>query len=268
MYRILVLLTALLLANAASACGPDTRCQIGDRHYYIALPPDHTPGAPLPAALFAHGLQGTALGTIRNPRLRNVAATRGFALIALKSRTADWSIPGGPEERADRGADELAYVDAVLADAKRRFNIDQTRTIMSGASVGGMFTWFLACQRPDSFAGFVPMSGTFWTPVPRRCARPATNIIHFHGDNDQTVPLTGRIARGKQQGDVAEAFRLYARHGGFRNQRRSQVGDMSCNTARNGSGNLLTFCLYPGGHAFRSANLGIAWQMLRDADQL
>lgn len=250
------------------ACGAESRCQIGDRHYYIALPPGADPNTPMPAAFFAHGLQGTALGIIRNPRLRAVAAENGFALIAVKSRTDDWSIPGGPEERADRGADELAYIDAVLSDVTDRFNVDPKRIVMSGASVGGMFTWYLACNRPDAFAGFVPMSGTFWSPLPTRCRHPVNSIIHFHGNNDRTVPLEGRVARGKQQGSVTQAFRLYTRHGRFRDQGQVQLGDMTCTTSRNRSGNLLNFCLYPGRHAFRSANLGIAWRMLQDAGRL
>ncbi|MEL6464116.1 MAG: PHB depolymerase family esterase [Pseudomonadota bacterium] len=268
MHHIIALLIFLVSATTALACGQDSRCQIGDRHYYIALPAGHIPGTTVPAALFAHGLQGTALGIIRNPRLRAVADEHGFALVAVKSLTDDWSIPGGPEERADRGADDLAYINAVLADVTARFNIDPDRIVMSGASVGGMFTWYLACERPSAFAGFVPMSGTFWAPVPNRCKRPATSIVHFHGNNDRTVPLEGRIARGKQQGSVRAAFRLYTRHGRFRAQGQTQIEDMTCTTSRSRSGNILNFCLYPGRHAFRSANLGIAWRMLQDAGRL
>lgn len=269
MIRTLLLLSlTLVCASTAFACGPDTKCPIGDRHYYIALPPDYTGNTPVPAALFAHGLQGSALGIIRNPRLLAVAEDQNVALIAIKSKSDDWSIPGSPEERTDRGGEELAYVDAVLADATARFAIDPARIVMSGASVGGMLTWYLACTRSDAFVAFVPMSGTFWDPLPRRCGTPVTNILHFHGDNDRTVPLQGRVARGKQQGSVTEAFALYAKHGRFRKPAQTQIDDMTCNIARNNSGKLLGFCLYPGRHAFRSANLGIALRMLKDAGQL
>ncbi|WP_299044633.1 PHB depolymerase family esterase [uncultured Tateyamaria sp.] len=269
MLRALLLLCfALICTGPALACGPETQCRIGDRHYYIAFPPGYDSTTPIPAALFAHGLQGSALGIIRNPRLLAVAAEQNVALIAVKSKTDDWSIPGSPEERADRGTEELAYIDAVLADATRRFNIDPKRIVMSGASVGGMFTWYLACTRSDVFAAFVPMSGTFWDPLPRRCDKPVANIMHFHGDNDRTVPLQGRVARGKQQGSVTDAFALYSRHGRFQEPRQTRIGDMTCNIAQNRSGKLLSFCLYPGRHAFRSGNLGIALRMLKDAGHL
>ncbi|MEP4248219.1 alpha/beta hydrolase family esterase [Tateyamaria sp.] len=265
-----LILSALisLTSNAAQACGTESKCRIGDRHYYIAMPPGHDGKTPVPAAIFAHGLQGTALGSVRNPRLRAVAQQHGFALIGIKSRGDSWNTPGSPFDTRDGGRDELNYIDAVLADAAKRFPLQTDRIVMSGASAGGMLTWFLACERSAIFAGFVPMSGTFWDPLPRRCTKPVANIVHFHGDNDRTVPLQGRAVAGKQQGSVTEAFDLYTRFGNFRRPKQTQVGDMTCQTRANRRSNILNFCLYPGRHSFRSANLGIAWQMLRAAGQL
>ena len=265
----LALSTILLLtSNAVLACGTDSQCRIGDRHYYIAMPAGHDGKTPVPAAIFAHGLQGTALGTVRNPRLRAVANEQGFALIGIKSRRDSWNTPGSPFDTGNGGRDELAYIDAVLADAARRFPLQTDRIVMSGASAGGMLTWFLACNRSHAFAGFAPMSGTFWTPLPNSCGKPVTNIIHFHGNDDRTVPLQGRAVAGKRQGSVTEAFDLYSRFGNFRRAKQVQVGDMTCQTRANRGGNILNFCLYPGRHAFRSANLGVAWKMLRAAGQL
>lgn len=266
--RFMLVLLFAVFPLAGLACGESIQCRVGDRYYHIAMPPGHDGRSPVPAAIFAHGLQGSALGIIRNPRLRAVAAQHGFALIAVKSRGDDWSIPGSPEAGPDQGLNELTYFDAVIADVTSRFPVDETRIVMSGASVGGMVTWYLACNRSDLFAAFVPMSGTYWGAPPDRCTRPVTSIIHFHGDNDRTVPLEGRVARGRQQGSVTEALSHYATFGRFRDTGRVTVGDMSCDTARNWRSKLLNFCLYPGRHAFRSANLGIAWRMLQAAGQL
>ena len=55
-----------------------------------------------------------------------------------------------------------------------------------------MMVWHLACYRGASFAGFAPMSGTFWEPVPETCPTGPVNLIHYHGTKDPVVPLTGR----------------------------------------------------------------------------
>ncbi len=257
-----------LFAGAAHACGADTQCRIDDRHYYIAMPPGHDGRAQVPALIFAHGLQGTALGTIRNPRLRAVAAELGVALIAVKSKGISWAMQNAPGGRADPGTDALDYFDAVKADAVARFAIDPDRVVVSGASTGGMMAWTLACMNSGNFAGFIPMSGTFWAPIPPTCADPIANIVHFHGDKDRTVPLTGREVAGAKQGDVGEALAMYRRFGGFGEMRATNRSDLNCRESRNRQGKILNFCLYDGGHSFRSANVGVAWRMMQAAGQL
>ena len=257
-----------VLSAPALACGPDTQCRIGERHYYIAMPPGHDGRAQVPALIFAHGLQGTALGTIRNERLRAVAAELGVALIAVKSKGISWAMQNAPGGRADPGTDALDYFDAVKADAVARFAIDPDRVVVSGASTGGMMTWTLACMNSGNFAGFIPMSGTFWAPIPPTCTDPIANVVHFHGDKDRTVPLAGREVGGAKQGDVGEALVMYRRFGGFGEMRATNRPELDCRESRNRQGNILNFCLYDGGHSFRSRNIGVAWRMMQAAGQL
>lgn len=139
---------------------------------------------------------------------------------------------------------------------------------MAGASTGGMLTWTLACERSNTFAAFIPMSGTFWTPEPRTCDGRVANIVHFHGDKDRTVPLGGRAVAGTRQGDVATALAMYANYGAFGAAKTARIGDQRCELRKNRAGNILNICLYDGGHSFRSGNVGVAWKMLREAGQL
>ncbi|MEP0962276.1 MAG: polyhydroxybutyrate depolymerase [Roseobacter sp.] len=261
-------LFTLLMPFAAHACGGETRCQIGDRHYYIALPDRYDSGTPIPALIFAHGFQGSALGIIRNPRLRKVANDLGIAFIAVKSLGQSWSTNNSPRSTPDSEAVELAYFDAVKKDVTSRFPINPDKIVMSGASTGGMLTWTLACERSDAFAGFIPMSGTFWAPVPRRCSGRVANIVHFHGDKDKTVPLNGRPVAGTHQGSVPKALAMYRAYGDFDPSRRQQVGGLRCENSKNSARNILNFCLYDGGHSFRSNNIAVAWRMFEAAGKI
>jgi len=247
---------------AVQACGTESQCRIGDRHYYIALPDSYDGETQIPAFIFAHGLQGTALGSIRNPRLRKVANDLGIAFIAVKSQGDSWSTRHSPSATRRSEAVELAYFDAVKADVTSRFAIDPDEIVMSGASAGGMMTWTLACRRSGAFAGFIPMSGTFWDPEPRTCSGPVANIVHFHGDEDRTVPLNGRPVRGSQQGSVPQALAMYRAYGDFGAVRDQQVNGLRCENSANAAGNIVNFCLYDGGHSFRSSNVMVAWIML------
>ena len=262
------LLFAFFIPHVASACGSDTKCQIKDRHYFITMPEGHDGKTPVPAILFAHGYQGSGLGISRNPRLRRVASDLGLAFIAVKSKGQSWSLRNSPSGNTRTQDEEMKYFDNVINDITDRFPIDRDRIIMSGASTGGMVTWALACERSDVFAAFIPMSGTFWDPVPRTCKGPVANIVHFHGDKDRTVPLGGRPVAGTHQGSVPQAFEMYRRFGRFGSESPQSVGALRCQVSKNSDRNILNFCLYDGGHSFRSDNIKVAWKMLRAAGKI
>ncbi|MEM8653967.1 MAG: PHB depolymerase family esterase [Pseudomonadota bacterium] len=256
------LCAAAFLAIPALACGPDTDCQLGDRHYRIALPDGQDGAAPIGAIVFAHGYRGSARGTMRNANLRAAVADMGLALVAVKSAGDDWDLPGAPSDMDSTGAAEMAYFEAVVTDVTARFNIDPDRIMMAGFSAGGMVTWEVACQRPDLFAGFAPFSGTFWQGPPEACAAP-TSIIHFHGTADRIVPLAGRPIGETKQGDMAQVLAMYRAQGGFGAiDRVGPLEDVACQRQSNDAGDLLEFCTFPGGHTFRRSFLSYAWDRL------
>lgn len=232
------------------------------------MPEGHDGTTPVGAILFAHGYRGSARAVMSNKSLAEAASRLGVALIAVKSAGDDWSIPNAPSHATIKGVDELAYIDAVLADVSDRFAIDQTRLMASGFSAGGMMVWNLACNRPQSFAGFVPIAGTFWAPVPDSCDLPVANIIHIHGDADPVVPLNGRPIGDARQGSVGEALDMYGRFGAFGPVSAFSQDGFTCRDRVSLDGDLLRFCLFPGGHSFQSRLIEMAWQMFADRGRL
>jgi len=156
----------------------------------------------------------------------------------------------------------------VIADATARFGIDKDRLVASGFSAGAMLVWTLACESGDRFAGFVPIAGTFWAPVPKSCPGPVSSVIHIHGDADKTVPLLGRAIADTRQGSVPDALAMYARHGEFGPASAERIGKLGCDTRRNATGEILAFCQFSGGHSFRTEYLRQAWDMLAKAGRL
>ncbi|WP_297767411.1 prolyl oligopeptidase family serine peptidase [uncultured Roseovarius sp.] len=257
----------LLGAGVASACGADTDCRIGDRHYRIAMP-DGQSQVPVGAVVFAHGYRGSAAAVMRNGNLRRVVSDMGLALIALKSADDDWVIPASPSHMEADGSVEYTYVEAVIKDAADRFSIDTARLMATGFSAGGMMVWNLACTMPQRFAGFAAIAGTFWKGPPDDCETPAASLVHIHGRSDPTVPLDGRPIRETWQGKVSESMDMYERIGGFSPAGDLTEGDLECQSSRNPRGEILELCLHPGGHSFRSSYVKFAWERLHTAGQL
>lgn len=252
------LLATLTAPLPARACGPDSDCALGARSYRVALPP--APDGR--AIIFFHGYRGSAAAEMRNPGLRSTARDLGAILIAAAARDDDWNIPGSPSEDTARPGEELAYFDALLADAKARFGLDPARTLVAGFSAGGMVVWNLACFRGQSVAGFAPMSGTFWAPLPAACPTGPVDLYQSHGTRDGVVPMAGRPIEDWRQGDVAQAFALMTRTGGYGAPRSDPATGYDCARQTNPAGKVLELCTFPGGHGFRAAFLKRVWQEL------
>lgn len=269
-YRLRGILLPAIIAVAiatpeARACGRDTDCVIGDRSYRVALPEKYDGTTPIGAIIFAHGYRGTAKGVMKNKALTALASELGVAFIAAQAVRTDWQLPGAPHGATPGGSEELAYFDALIEDVTDRFAIDRTRLVMSGFSAGAMMTWYLACNRGNAFTGFVPMSGTFWAPVPVNCQTGPVNLIHYHGDADPVVPLGGRPIGDARQGDVSKAIELITGLGDYQPVESSQTPGLDCTRQVNSGGKLLELCLFSGGHQMKTKYLARAWRIFEAA---
>jgi predicted peptidase len=79
----------------------------------------------------------------------------------------------------------ISLLDYVLAN----YRIDRDRIYLTGMSLGGRGTWYLAYKHPDRFAAIVPIcawaQNIDWAPALKDMP-----IWVFHGENDKTVPLS------------------------------------------------------------------------------
>lgn len=266
--RFILTLILLLTAPAAFACSADSNCPVGDRHYRIIMPDGHDGSTPVGALIWSHGYKGSAAGVMRNMSLRRMVSEAGLALIAAQGVNGSWDLPYGPRTFDSTGAAEFSYFDAVIADVTANHQIDPDRIIASGFSAGGMMVWNLACSHPDRFAGFIPMSGTFWLKPPEVCSGSTQSIVHIHGDRDRTVPLTGRTIGETKQGEVADALALYETFGGFGPAQKARTETLACENRSNADGEVLDFCLFEGGHSFSTRHLRYGINRLKDAGQI
>jgi predicted peptidase len=93
---------------------------------------------------------------------------------------------------------------AALAQAQKEFHGDPARTYLTGLSMGGYGTWYLAGKYPGKFAAIVPICGGIlvpdmarqqsaddnapYTEAARKIGKTPTWV--FHGGDDPVVPVT------------------------------------------------------------------------------
>ena len=262
--RNLLVLSILIFSNFSStafACGSSSHCRIADeRHYRIKMPDGYDGKSKIGAIFFAHGLGGNAVGVVNNQNLIRIANRLGVALVALKAKRNDWNVKNSPAGRSDRRSNEFSYLDNVIKDITKRLPINRKKLMLAGVSVGGTFTWTMACTGRGRFAAYMPISGTYWLRPPKTCSARSTNIIHVHGTSDLTVPLKGRRVGSSAHSNVNDVILAYAKIGKYKPAGKSSSSGLKCTKRRNARGKILDFCLHGGGHSFRANDIEYAWR--------
>ena len=257
---------ALTSGQAKADCGPDAgACKIAGGTYHIALPEGAE--GPVPAILLLHGYGGEGLGTIRNKPMVSLMLSRGYAVIAPDGQPRDsgkgrnWDFhPDRPTTR-----NETDFLTAVADDATTRFGLQRDRMLLAGFSIGGSMTSYVACARPEAFAAYAPVAGSFWRPHPTACAGPV-RLFHTHGKADRTVPLEGReIMPGFVQGNVFNAMGIWRAANGCPSDAPDGTRRLAIYTiedwTRCDPGSTLSFALHDGGPSIPQgwAQMAVDW---------
>jgi len=208
-----VMSVALLLAAVVPLRGQRVETGFLDRtvsvagqryRYQVYVPIDYETKARWPVILFLHGAgeRGTD-GLVQTnvglgPAIRRAPA-RFPTIVVFPQVPRDSQWVGTPGDAAL----------AALAQTMKEFHTDPARVYLTGLSMGGHGTWYLAYRHPALFAAIAPVCG--WieemarfrgsvpvVPAESGAALPALArrlgrlpIWIFHGEVDEAVPVTG-----------------------------------------------------------------------------
>jgi predicted peptidase len=188
MTRASIAAAALVLCGAAGAQDAPTSAGIheltlpGSEHRYtVSIPRGYTGRDPVPLVVSLHfGGEVTPffgrglLELLVEPALRELRAIVVAPDAAAAAR--GWANPESEKH-------VLELVEHIVAS----YNIDTRRTLLTGYSMGGMGTWYLAPRHPEIFRAAIPMAGR-----PQDLAASfewATPMYVIHSTADELIPL-------------------------------------------------------------------------------
>lgn len=169
--------------------------------YQVFVPDNWTKKKKWPVILFLHGagergddgLIQTEVGigtAIRRDRSRVPA----IVVMPQCEKEGWWTNPPMPDVALQ-----------ALAEAQKEFHGDPLRVYLTGLSMGGYGTWYLATKHPGKFAAIAPICGGILMPERARTQPPEDNSPYleaakkigkqtpvwiFHGADDPVVPVT------------------------------------------------------------------------------
>lgn len=251
----LLLLFVVATPLAAAECGAGGRCEIENGYYLAALPDDWDGKTSLSLVVYFHGWNASPEGSFRNKGMIRGATKRGAIFVAPFAQTGYWRQIG--KGRAESGRDELAYVNAIMADIKRRWPIDDNKTMATGFSRGASMVWNVACYAGSLFHAYLPIAGGFWNSTPETCPGGPVNMRHIHGLMDRVVAYDTVGVYNSMS--ILDGMRLYrqinqcpATANATQKTERLECEIWSQCT----SGKQLDLCTHPRGHSIRAEWVG------------
>jgi polyhydroxybutyrate depolymerase len=169
-----------------------------ERAYRVTLPVDYDGTTAAPVILLFHGTGGTPDEIEAYTGLVAEATARGYVIITpqgLQRESAQGALPAAWDVPGFRtGVDDVAFTEALLAQAGADYCLAPDRVFATGISAGGAFPAYLACES-DLLAGLAPIAGA-------NLIRPCTDggpvsFMGFHGTADFFVSYDGLTADGQ-----------------------------------------------------------------------
>lgn len=183
-----------------------------EQPYGLYLPKNYDPGKKYPLVIMLHGAGSNHRLALR--RVFGKSNAEGETDVEASRYFPEWKdveyIVATPYARGTAGYQGIPENDVydVVADVKKRFNVDDDRVYLTGLSMGGGGTLWMGLTRPDIWAAIAPVC-----PAPPRgtqaLAGNALNYpVHiFHGEADPVVKagdVRAWAARFKELGTQVE----------------------------------------------------------------
>lgn len=161
------------------------------RQALVVWPEGHTNTDPrqiLPLVIVLHGLGGDAEEMARLAEWPAAVRDRNIVAVFPDGVENSWNAGGCCGTAAETGANDVAFLDALIDQTVAEEGIDPTRVYLTGYSNGAMMTYRYLCERPGRIAGAASVSGTDWSGCQQSAAVP---FLQVSGNKDPVVPVKG-----------------------------------------------------------------------------
>ncbi|MFO0349460.1 MAG: alpha/beta hydrolase family esterase [Alphaproteobacteria bacterium] len=192
-FVVLLLLVAFGAVTVARADAVRRTLNVGgiEREYLVQLPAQATSLQPLLIVL--HGGTRPATDIFARGAWTGVATREGFILVAPQGIDNQWN-DGRKQTISGKvsTADDVAFLEAMIAELIARDRVDPARVYLSGASNGGLMTFRFACERAGVVAGIAPTISKMPVALREACkpARPVP-VVMIAGTADPLMPYEG-----------------------------------------------------------------------------
>jgi polyhydroxybutyrate depolymerase len=168
------------------------------RMYRVHVPPAYKSATSTPLLVALHGGGGNMdyQASDKYYGLVSKSDKEGFIVVfpngfsKLKSgKFATWNAGACCGGARDAKVDDAGFIKQVINKLAEQLNIDRSRIFATGMSNGGLMSYRLACEMPDTFKAIASVAGTDNTTTCQ--PKSPISILHIHARDDDHVLFTG-----------------------------------------------------------------------------
>jgi polyhydroxybutyrate depolymerase len=169
---------------------------VKDRPYDVDIPDGWNNAKPLPLVVVLHGYGANGFSQEAFFGLHSLVDARQI-LVAFPDGTVDqmgshfWNADDACCNFYGSTVDDVAYLNAVLDDAQRNYNVDKHRIYLMGHSNGGFMAHRMACDSTARLAAIVAFAGDVWKDASKCNPSAPIAVLQIHGTADSMVPYQG-----------------------------------------------------------------------------
>lgn len=166
--------------------------ELGERQYLLAKPINNfSQEKAYKLLLVFHGSGGSA-ESMRS-LVKFEQSDDNYIVAYPQSKVEEWNEGCDCNKPHRLGIDDLAFVEALTADIKNKYNIIDDEVYAVGYSQGGLFTQNLMCNSSVKFNAIASIASPMSKPLSVQCqiANP-TNYLLVHGTKDLVLPYQGQ----------------------------------------------------------------------------
>lgn len=171
-----------------------------ERGTQLLIPKSVSGEQPIPLLINLHGYTGTGASQSLYTFLDEAAVDAGMAYIA-PTGTEDnqgsnfWNANAACCNFNNSEVDDVAFIDSLIEKSAQVANIDPKRIYLFGHSNGSFMAYAYVCSGSTKVAAIAGLAGAMNTD-PSRCKAKPNNVLHIHGEQDETIFYNGGTLLG------------------------------------------------------------------------
>ncbi|GAA0361726.1 hypothetical protein GCM10009092_27620 [Bowmanella denitrificans] len=170
---------------------PDAQTiQLGDRTYLLALPDNFSQSKAYKLLLAFHGSGGDSAGMRSLSRFERHSSD--YIVAYPKSKEVEWNEGCDCNIAHRKGADDLGFIEQIIADIGQRYTIQEGEVYAAGFSQGALFAQNVACNLGHKVKAIAGVAAPMSRQLALSCAmQKPVSIMMVHGKADGVLPYQG-----------------------------------------------------------------------------